>query len=160
MRGEHQVHAQPGEQFGQVPGPAVVTDFGHRGGERFPHRSLPGIALPQDADALVLFGQVDQVKVDGEGAGHLLGPVQAPGRHQRRDLVTVRRVLVPLAAARLDHGVPQPLHVGQQLRPLGIADDLAEDVAEQPDVAPHRLRQRGPVPVSFPVHGQSLIASG
>ena len=168
MRGEHQVHAQPGEQFGQVSGPAVVTDFGHRGGERFPHRSLPGIALPQDADALVLFGQVDQVKVDGEGAGHLLGPVQAPGRHQRRDLVpggvgrrrAVSQVLVPLAAARLDHGPPQPLHVGQQLRPVGIADDLAENVAEQPDVAPHRLRQRGPVPVSFPVHGQSLIASG
>ena len=154
------MHAQPGEQFGQVAGPAVVTDLGHRGGERFPHRLVTGIALPQDADALVLFGQVGQVKVDGEGASDLLGRLQAPRRDQRRDLLTVRRVLVPLASARLDHGVSQPLHVGQQLRPGGIADDLAEDVAEQPDIAPHRLRQRGAVSLSFPVHGQSLIPPG
>ena len=158
VRGEHQVHAQPGEQVGQVTGPAVVSNLGHRGGERFPQRLLPGIAFPQDANALVLFGQVGQVKVDGEGAGHLLGCLEAPRRDQRRDLVTVRRVLVALAVAGLDYRTPQPLHVGQQLRPGGIADDLAEDVAEQPDIAPHRLRQRGAVPLSFPVHGQSLIA--
>ena len=124
----------------------------------------------------MLFGQVGQVEVDGEGPGDLLGRLQAPGRDQPGDLVSGRvggragssravgRVPVPLAAARLDHGTPQPLHVGQQLRPGRIADDLAEDVAEQPDITPHRLRQRGAVsfpaplsdPVSFPVHGQSL----
>ncbi len=178
VRGEHQVHAQPGEQFGQVAGPAVVSDFGHRGGKRFSHRRLPGIALPQDADALVLFGQVGQVKVDGEGAGHLLGLVQAPRPDQRHDLVpgritghriTGHRITghrprvgrapgVALAVPGLDHRAPQPLHVGQQLRPGGVGDNLAEDVAEQPDIAPHRLRQRGTVPVSIPVHGQSLIA--
>ena len=49
--------------------------------------------------------------------------------------------------AGLDHGVPQPLHVGQQTRARRIADDLPEQVAEQPDVASHRLRQFGPVPV-------------
>ena len=149
------MHAQPGEQFGHVAGPAVVSDLGHRGGERFPHRLLPGIALPQDADALVLFGQVGQVKVDGEGAGDLLGPVQAPRPDQRRDLVpgritrrritrrriTRRRITRRrLAVTGIDHRAPQPLHVGQQVRPGGVADDLAEDVAEQPHIAPHRLR--------------------
>src|SRR2546430_4817333 len=39
------------------------------------------------ADALVLLGQVGQVEVDGEGPGHLLGLLQAPGRDQRDDLV-------------------------------------------------------------------------
>ena len=59
--------------------------------------------------------------------------------------------------AGLDHRVPQPLHVGQQFRASRIADDLAEDVAEQPDVTPHLLRQPGPVPGAFLVHGQSII---
>ena len=47
------------------------------------------------------------------------------------------------APAGLDHRVPQLLHVRQQLRPGGIPDDLPEDVAEQPDILPHRLGQRG-----------------
>jgi len=105
------------------------------------------------------------VEVDGEGPGYLLGPVQAPGRDQLRDLVPgrvgdraatlvrLRRApSVALAAARFDHGPPEPFHVGQQSRSRGIPDDFPEDVTEQPDITPHRLRQRGPVPVSVPVH--------
>src|SRR6266568_4162465 len=149
--------------------PAVAAHLLHGGGERLPHRLVTQIAFPQVTDALMLFGQVGQVEVDGEGPGDLLGRLQAPGRDQLGDLVpgpaggrtvshrAVRRVPVPLTAARLDHGTPQPLDVVQQLRPGRIADDLAEDVAEQPDIAPHRLRQRSSVPVPFPVHGQSLI---
>ena len=109
---------------------------------------MPGVALPQQPDALVLLGQVGQVEVHGEGARHLLGPVQVPGGDQGRDRVA-GRVLAPLVVvaallvAGLDHRAPQPLHVGQQVRAglrVRIADDLAEDVAEQPDVAAHQLR--------------------
>jgi hypothetical protein len=47
--------------------------------------------------------------------------------------------------APIDHRVPEPLHVGQQPGAAGVADDLTEDVAEQPDVAAHRLGEGGPV---------------
>jgi hypothetical protein len=48
------------------------------------------------------------------------------------------------------------LHVGQQVGPGGIPDDLAEDVTEQPDILTHRLGQRGPVVIPISVHGQSV----
>ncbi len=172
MRGEHQVHPQRGEQLAEMLRPGVPAQLGHGGGQRLAHRLVTCIAFPQVADALMLFGQVGQVEVDGEGPGDLLGRLQAPGRDQLGDLVpgpvggravssrAGRRVPVPLAAARLDHGPPEPFHVVQQLRPRRIADDLTEDVAEQPDIAPHQLRQRGAISVSFPVHGQSLIPRG
>ena len=93
------------------------------------------------------------MKVDGEGPGHLLGLLQVPGRDQPDDLVAGRGLVVFLALARLDHRAPEPLHVGQQFRSAGVADDLAEDVAEQPDVAAHRLGQRGAIPITGPLHG-------
>ena len=72
-------------------------------------------------------------------------------------------VLARLVAG-LDHGVPQPLHVGQQARAGRIADDLPEEVAEQADVAPHQFRQLVPVPVPAPasihVHVASVIPAG
>ena len=44
------------------------------------------MAAPR-SDALVLFGQVYQVKVDGEGPRDLLRPIQAPRRDQVGDVV-------------------------------------------------------------------------
>jgi hypothetical protein len=155
MRGQHQVHAQ----FLEVCGPRVAGQLGHGGGERLAHRLGPGVALAQHPDALVLLGQVGQVEVHGEGARHLLGPVQVPGGDQGRDRLPGPPV-APFLLAGLDHGVPQPLHVGQQAGAGRIADDLPEEVAEQPDVASHRLRQFGPVPVpaTFPVRDHSVRA--
>jgi len=97
----------------------------------------------------VFLGQVGQVEVDGEGPGHLLGLLQAPGRDQRGDLVAG----VTVAVARIDDRVPEPLHVGQQPGAAGVADDLTEDVAEQPDVAAHRLGEGSPVAIAGPLHG-------
>ena len=91
----------------------------------------------------MLLGQVGQVEVHGEGARHLLGPVQVPGGDQRRDRVPGPVVVAPVLLAGLDHRVPEPLHVGQQVRAglrVRITDDLTEDVAQQPDVAAHQLR--------------------
>ena len=108
----------------------------------------------------MFFGQVDQVKVDGEGPGDLFGRRQAPGRDQLRDLVRLSfsppASPVLLTAGR-DHGAPQPFDVGEQTRPGGVADDLAEDAGEHPDIVPHRLGQRGAIPIPVPVHGQSVI---
>ncbi len=168
------MHAERPEQLGDVFAAGLPADLGYRGSQRFPHRLAPGVALPQDADALMLFGQVGQVKVDGEGPGDLLGPLQAPGRDQLGDLVADRIGQglaragdgcvpgVALTPARGDHRAPEPFHVGQQLWPgprVGVADDLAEYVAEQPDVPPHKPGQCGPVPVpahAVTAHGQSL----
>ena len=152
MRGQHQVDAQRVQQVEQVPRSGVAAQLGHGGGERLAHRLVPGVTLAQHPDALMLLGQVGQVEVHGEGARHLLGPVQVPGGDQGRDRLPGPPV-APFLLAGLDHGVPQPLHVGQQARAGRIADDLPEQVAEQPDVASHRLRQFGPVPVpaTFPV---------
>ena len=71
-------------------GPGVVADLGDRGGQRLAHRLAARVAFPQVTDALMLFGQVGQVEVDGEGPGHLLGRLQAPGRDQLGDLVPGR----------------------------------------------------------------------
>src|SRR5207245_6139448 len=83
---------------------------------------------------------------------------------ERGDLVRGRDAVVGLAVACVDYRVPQPLHVRQQLRPAGVADDLTEDVAEQPDLAAHRLGGGGPVPIAGPLHGSvhdwSLIGQG
>ena len=138
MRGQHQVHAQ----FPEVWGPCVAGQLGHGGGQRLADRLGPGVALPQQPDALVFLGQVGQVEVHGEGARHLLGPVQVPGRDQGRDRVAGRVVVGPLLVAGLDYRVPEPLDVGQQVRAglrVRIADHFAEDVAEEADVAAHRL---------------------
>ena len=63
MRGQHQVHAQLAEQLGEVSGPGVAGQLGHGGGQRLAHRLVPGVALPQQPDALVFLGQVGQVEV-------------------------------------------------------------------------------------------------
>ena len=96
----------------------------------------------------MFFGQVDQVKVDGEGPGDLLGARQAPGRDQLRDLVRLSfspPVSPVLFSAGRDHRAPQPFHVGEQIRPGRVADDVAEDAGEHPDIVPHRLGQRGAI---------------
>jgi hypothetical protein len=67
--------------------------------------------------------------------------------------------VVFLTLARLDHRPAEPFHVGQQLRSLGVADDLTEDVAEQPDVAAHRLGEGSPVAIAGPLHGSVHASS-
>ena len=114
------------------------------GGERLARRPVGRVTQPQRADALLLFGQVGQVEVHGERAGDLLGPLPRPRGDQRRDRLARRHGLRRSPVRRrtgVDHRVPQPLHVGEQVRPGGLYDHLAEDVAEQPDVPAHLLRQ-------------------
>src|SRR5260370_38612198 len=46
--------------------------------------------------------------------------------------------------------MPQPLDVLQQGRVV-LADDLAQDIAEQPDVSSHRLRKLGGIALPAPI---------
>jgi hypothetical protein len=57
--------------------------------------------------------------------------------------------------------MPEFLDVAEQVRPVTLADDLAEDLAQQPDVTAHRGRN-GPrvsgAPVGVHRHAASLDA--
>ena len=96
-------------------------------------------------------GQVGQVEVDGEGLGHQFGAGQRPARHQRRDLVAGQVGLVPrrLVPGRDDRAA-QPFHVVEQALATGLADHLAEQVAEKPDIPAQRDGQF--LAVRFPAH--------
>ena len=105
--------------------------------------SVAGVPFPQDADPLVFFGQVGQVEVNGKRAGYGFGPGYGPARDQRGDLVVGRvpgfSTGVAIVLAGGDHPAPQLLDIGQEILALGFTDDLAEDIAEHPDVPAHRL---------------------
>ncbi len=49
-----------------------------------------------------------------------------------------------------DDRAPQPFHVVEQVLAAGLADHLAEQVPEQPDIPAQWDRQLGPV--TFPAH--------
>ena len=55
---------------------------------------------------------------------------------------------VPCRAA--DHGPPQPLDVVEQALAAGLAEHLAQQVAEQPDIPAHRRRHV--LAVGVPAH--------
>ena len=163
VRGEYRVHPEPAEQvieLGQALVPAQLAD---RGGQRLAHRGVARVPLPQRPHPVQFLGQVGQVEVDGERPGHQLGPVQRPAGHQRGDLVPgrvrVRARAQPrtraagLPAAGVDHRVPQPLGVVQQLLAAGFPEHLAQQAAEQPDVAAQRRGQL--LPVGIPGRGGS-----
>src|SRR5690606_33708750 len=83
---------------------------------------------------------VDQVEVDGEGAGDVLGPVEGPRLHQllRLDggVVGYRGVLVMGG----DGELAQPLHVVEQALAAVLGQDHSQRVAERPDVRTQRVR--------------------
>ncbi len=146
VRGEHRVHDQLAKQRVQVGASLLGGDPLGRVGQRLARRRVARVAAAQGAHPLLLFGQVDQVKVDREGARDLLRAVTRPGPDQRRDRVggLRRRRRRPVGhPPGVDHRVPQPLDVRQQVRAAGLADHLAEHVAEQPDIAPHGLGKLG-----------------
>jgi hypothetical protein len=161
VRGEHRMHLEPGHQLGARAFSHRRTEGGHRGGKGFPHRLGAGISLAQCPDPLVLLGQVGQVKVDREGTRHGRRPGQRPARDERRDLIAGLVALVAggVAAAGRDHPVAQFLDIVEQARPVALPDGFAENLAKQPDVAPHRRRDVpgvGGAPVGVRGHGPSL----
>jgi hypothetical protein len=114
VRGEHRVHDQLAQERVEVRAALLGRDPLGGVGERLARRRVARVAVPQGAHPLLLFGQVDQVKVDREGARDLLRAVARPGPDQRRDRVRGlgrgRRRAVRHPPG-VDHRVPQPLDV-------------------------------------------------
>ena len=186
MSGQDRVHLKTAQQSRAAIRADGLGERDHRGGQGLAHRRGPGVPLTQSPDALVLLGQVGQVKIDREGAGHRLGPRQRPAGDQRRDVGvrsrrgactprsgacprrpasfrgrtsfrlrggirsvgSVRRVV----QARGDHPPPQVLDVSEQAVAIGLRDHLTENLAEHPDVLPHR--SRNPPGVGVPAAGR------
>jgi hypothetical protein len=84
--GEDGVDLQPAEQPPQHLVPVAGADRRDRRRQRVLHQPLAAAALAQGADPVTLLGQVDQLQVDGEGAGDRLGPVEVEPGHQPHHL--------------------------------------------------------------------------
>jgi len=97
---------------------------------------------------MVLFGEVREVEVAGEGARHLLRPLQRPGGDQ-----LLRLALLVVILPGLDDRPPEALHVVQQLGAPVFAQHLAEQLAEQSHVA---AQGRGDLGAGAPAQGIRL----
>jgi hypothetical protein len=61
-------------------------------------------------------------------------------------------------AAGLDHRVPEFFDIIQEVLAAGIAQHLAQQAAQQPDVVPHRARHL--MPVKVPADGTGATWAG
>ncbi len=132
------MHPQLAEQVAECVLARPGGDLRHGRGQRLPAVPLLRVLPGEDAHALPLLGQVGQVEVDGERLGDQLGAVQRPPGDQGGDPVPARaRAASGVLRRRAggDDGAPQLLHVVEQVLAAGVADHLAEQVGEQPDVA-------------------------
>ena len=76
MGSEDRFDVQAGEKVGhRVLVHVLLPEASDGGSYRFRQRLRVGLslALPQDAHAVVIFGDVDEVEVAGKGAGHVFG---------------------------------------------------------------------------------------
>ncbi len=108
---------------------ALVAQLLHGVRERLALHPALGVPFAQRADAVVLLGEVGQVEVARERAGHGHGPLDLPsgdhfGDHVGRDLTP----------ARGDDGLAQSFDVGQQVVAALLGQHLAEQFAEQPHI--------------------------
>ncbi len=120
-------------------------------------------AFAQDADALVLLDEVDEVEVRREGAGHLVGALDREPVGDRRGPLERLRCLVGVG---LDRRRAQPLDVVVQSGGAALLKDAAEERSEQAArrrasarAVPGRLRSgpRGRWPRSGSVHAHAQI---
>ncbi len=132
--GEDEVDAQAVEELAHLElVNAGAVEGGHSVRHRFGHGLRVGVALPlaQDADAVLLFGQVDQLEVGGEAAGDEFGF----GRVELADDGGQASVdgRVGLHAPGLGQGADALFQL-EDLDARLPPDDVAEDVAEEVDV--------------------------
>ncbi len=95
-----------------------------------------GVALAEDAHALVLLGEVHQVEVAGERAGDLVGALD---RERVRDPRGLGERLRRLIGVRLDRGDAQALDVLEEPLGAALAQHTAEQRPEHPHVGAHLL---------------------
>ena len=100
---------------------------------------LPG-TRPEPPDPLLLLGQVGQLEVQPEGPDEHLGPGQVDGIHlggQRASIIGAVR------ATQRDGRQADALDEVEQLLALLLHDDLAQERAQQLDLARQRVARAG-----------------
>ncbi len=113
---QHRPELQVPDEPVELLGPHVVAERAHRLGQRLGHRHVVTVALPQDADAVVLLGQVGEVEVAREGPRDQHGAVDRPIGDQSRHVVDRG-----LASAGGDHRFAQAFDIGQRSGPPSSA---------------------------------------
>ena len=143
MRGEdgHEAHTV-GERAHVLARHAVASEAEDGGADPIGQwrPSARSLALPQRAEPMLLLRQVDQQEVGGEGArdGEQLGcgpAVESVERPLDR--------LLRAGAAAADGGAAQLLHELEELRALLLHDDLAQQGAEELDLAGQGIPRAG-----------------
>ncbi len=132
--GQHRVEQQPVDDAGHSFFAVQAADLGYRRSQRVTRAALPCVTRPQDADPVVFLSEVGQVEVDRERASNLLGPIQRPAAYQGHHVFGRAS-----AGPRGDDRVPQLLDVREKIVTAVLAQNLAEQLAEQPDVAAQGL---------------------
>jgi hypothetical protein len=113
--------------------PDLVDQTLDGGGKRVGGSRIAGRdgACAQHAHPMVLFCQVRQMEITGEGAGDLFG---ANGRERVDELLSVFDRRVVLLLVGIDRELSQPLDVVEQLRAAGFGQNPAEKCTEESNV--------------------------
>ena len=132
VRGEDRMDAHASQRLAG-PGPAQRRpDSGALGSAR--RRPRPPRGAP---DAVPRLGEVDQLEVQAEGADDAFERVRIDGQDVER------HALVRFAPAGGDRALPRRLDEIEDLRPGLLQDDLAEERAEQSNLAAKDVGRAG-----------------
>jgi hypothetical protein len=131
VRREHRVEAHLAEAAHGLLAAELLGEPAHGVRDGVGHEARRGLALAEDAHAVVLLGQVGEVEVARERAGDLL---RALGRERGDEPLGIVDGRVARALVRVDDQLAEALHVAEQLLPAGLAEHLAEQAAQVADV--------------------------
>ena len=166
MGGEHGMDPQAADHRPQRGRSVVRREAGDRLADGVVDRAAPGPAgaRPEHADPLPLLGQVDELEVEGERLGHggRIGDVER-GHVGRQPLALDVRLepRVRVAAPERDRPPADPFDHREQLGPGLFRDHLAEQRAQQPDLARQRVaRAPDPGPGRLRGDGREARAAG
>src|SRR6202158_4955790 len=126
MGGEHGLYHQVTEELANSVLAVARSDLCHRFSQRFRERLCASIALAQRARPVPVFGEIDQLEVARERPGHLLFPIDRPGRHQESG-----GPIVHIAVARGDDRAPELFNGCEQRRAAVLSEHFPKEVAEQ-----------------------------
>ena len=142
--GQHRVDHRAPEQRLHLRLPMVGAEHVHGLAQRFvdaPAAGPPG-ARAQRADALALLGEVDELEVQREGLGDRGRAREVEGAdlgREPRALGLARFGRTDLVAPQRDGQAADALDGREQVRARLLGDDLAEQGAQQPDLARHGI---------------------
>ena len=143
MGGQDRRDAQAGQRGVQLGvGPAGGAQRRDRLGDRVVQEPVPCGALSptKRPNAPARLGQVDELEVERERLDDRLGRLEVEGVQLTLEALALGRVI---AAPQRDGRSPEPLDQLEQVLPGLLRDDLAQQRAEQPDLARQRVMRPG-----------------